>query len=176
MSTLYTVATQSIFDLTGLTPTSFLVILALMIITYHSVSSMFPDPKRRRRGETEAAVVVLGEMTAAELREYDGSDERKPLLMGIKGNVYDVTSGRMFYGPGGPYSMFAGKDASRALARLSFKPQDLNGNVEGLDEAELEVLQDWEFKFMEKYPKVGVIVKDKTSPAGGQPQESKKTT
>ncbi|KAL9254675.1 Membrane steroid-binding protein 2-like protein [Drosera capensis] len=175
MSTLYTVATQSIFDLTGLTPTSFLMILTLMIITYNTVSSLFfvpDDPKRRRR----EVVVEFGEMTAAELREYDGSDERKPLLMGIKGNVYDVTSGRMFYGPGGPYSMFGGKDASRALARLSFKPQDLNGNLEGLDEAELEVLQDWEFKFMEKYPKVAVIVKDKTSPAGGQPQESKKTT
>lgn len=65
---------------------------------------------------------------------------------------------RMFYGPGGPYALFAGRDASRALALLSFDARDLTGNIEGLGEPELEVLQDWEYKFMEKYVKVGQIV------------------
>ncbi|KAF4371506.1 hypothetical protein G4B88_008867 [Cannabis sativa] len=37
---------------------------------------------------------------------------------------------KMFYGPGGPYAMFTGKEASRALALLSFKPQDMNDNLE----------------------------------------------
>ena len=64
----------------------------------------------------------------------------------------------MFYGPGGPYAMFAGREASRALALLSFKPQDINGNLEGLDASELEILQDWEDKFEEKYVKVGQLV------------------
>lgn len=67
---------------------------------------------------------------------------------------------RMFYGPGGPYALFAGRDASRALALMSFDPKDLTGNIEGLSESELEVLQDWEYKFMEKYVKVGEIVRD----------------
>jgi len=40
--------------------------------------------------------------------------------------------------------MFAGKECSRALALLSFKPQDINGNLEGLDESELAILEDWE--------------------------------
>lgn len=65
---------------------------------------------------------------------------------------------RMFYGPGGAYAMFAGREASRALALLSFKPQDINGNLEGLDASELEILQDWEDKFEEKYVKVGQLV------------------
>lgn len=68
----------------------------------------------------------------------------------------------MFYGPGGPYAMFAGRDASRALALLSFDPQDLTGNIEGLSEDQLEILQDWEYKFMEKYAKVGQLVSEKT--------------
>ena len=67
----------------------------------------------------------------------------------------------MFYGPGGPYALFAGRDASRALALMSFKPQDLTGNIDGLSTSELEVLQDWEYKFMEKYVKVGQLVPEK---------------
>lgn len=81
---------------------------------------------------------------------------------------------RMFYGPGGPYAKFAGRDASRALALLSFDPEDLTGNLEGLSENELEVLQDWEYKFMEKYKKVGQLVLEKTrtkEPDGGEEVE-----
>lgn len=75
----------------------------------------------------------------------------------------------MFYGPGGPYALFAGRDASRALALMSFDPKDLTGNIEGLSESELEALQDWEYKFMEKYVKVGQLVSENAS------SESKET-
>ena len=65
----------------------------------------------------------------------------------------------MFYGPGGPYALFAGKDASRALAKMSFEEKDLTGDISGLGSFELEALQDWEYKFMGKYVKVGTIKK-----------------
>lgn len=63
----------------------------------------------------------------------------------------------MFYGPGGPYALFTGKDASRALAKMSFEGKDLNGDISGLGPFELEALQDWEYKFISKYVKVGTI-------------------
>jgi membrane-associated progesterone receptor component len=63
----------------------------------------------------------------------------------------------MFYGPGGAYSLFAGKDASRALAKMSFEPPDLNGDISGLTPMELGSLNDWEYKFTSKYVKVGTI-------------------
>lgn len=63
----------------------------------------------------------------------------------------------MFYGPGGPYALFAGKDASRALAKMSFEEKDLTGDISGLGPFELEALQDWEYKFMSKYVKVGTV-------------------
>lgn len=65
--------------------------------------------------------------------------------------------GRIFYGPGGPYHLFAGKDASRALAKMSFEEKDLTGDISGLGVFELEALQDWEYKFMSKYVKVGTV-------------------
>lgn len=63
----------------------------------------------------------------------------------------------MFYGPEGPYALFAGKDASRALAKMSFEDKDLTGDISGLGPFELDALQDWEYKFMSKYSKVGTI-------------------
>jgi hypothetical protein len=46
----------------------------------------------------------------------------------------------------GPYSLFAGRDATRALALMSFDPNDLTVDLDGLSSDELEVLQDWEEK------------------------------
>lgn len=38
--------------------------------------------------------VQLGDVTEHELRAYDGSDPNKPLLMAIKGEIYDVSRSR----------------------------------------------------------------------------------
>ena len=70
---------------------------------------------------------------------------------------------RALYGPGGPYALFAGRDASKALAKMSFEEADLTGNIEGLNAMELDTLQDWEWKFMTKYVKVGQIPSDKNN-------------
>lgn len=177
---------ETIDAYTGLSPTAFFTILALMFGVYHLVSSMFvfedhehlnkkPTPtsestpttnvllqNNNNNNNSAVSVHLLGEVTEEELRAYDGSDPTKPLLMAIKGHIYDVSPSRLFYGPGGAYALFAGRDASRALGRMSFDPNDLTGNIEGLDSSELEVLQDWEYKFQEKYAKVGHIVAERT--------------
>ena len=77
----------------------------------------------------------------------------------------------MFYGPGGPYALFAGKDASRALAKMSFEEKDLTGDISGLSGYELGALQDWEYKFMSKYVKVGTV-KSSIPVTNGEPSES----
>ncbi|KAK1276862.1 putative steroid-binding protein 3 [Acorus gramineus] len=100
----------------------------------------------------------MGEMTADQLRAYDGSDPGKPIYLAVKGTVYDVTSGKSFYGPGGDYCMFSGREAGRALAKMSKEESDVNGDLEGLSEKELGVLADWEKKFQAKYPVVARLV------------------
>lgn len=160
--------TEAIAQYTGMSPAAFFTIIALMVVTYKVVCGMFVaandyvDVKRANEFAIREPV-QLGEVTEDELRAYDGKDPNKPLLMAIKGQIYDVSRSRMFYGPGGPYALFAGRDASRALALMSFDPKDLTGNIDGLSDPELEVLQDWEYKFMEKYVKVGQLVATKTT-------------
>ncbi|GJM85653.1 hypothetical protein PR202_ga02124 [Eleusine coracana subsp. coracana] len=65
----------------------------------------------------------------------------------------------MFYGPGGPYASFAGRDASRALANMSFEPDDLTGDVSVLGPLEIEALQEWEYKFKSKYVIIRTVKK-----------------
>ncbi|XP_002973767.2 membrane steroid-binding protein 1 [Selaginella moellendorffii] len=146
---------------TGLSPTAFFTVLALGVALWLVVSSWFapPPPPAFAPREPPPPPKQLGEVTEEELSAYDGKDDSKPLLMAIKGQIYDVSMSRVFYGPGGPYELFAGKDASRALAKMSFEPEDLNGNLEGLSPYELEALSDWEYKFSSKYIKVGEIKK-----------------
>ncbi|XP_009340006.2 membrane steroid-binding protein 1 [Pyrus x bretschneideri] len=161
---------EAIVAYTGLSPTTFFTMLALLVAIYHVASGLFgssDNHQRSRSSEEEmqplTPPVQLGEVTEEELKQYDGSDSNKPLLMAIKGQIYDVSQSRMFYGPGGPYALFAGKDASRALAKMSFEDKDLTGDISGLGPFELEALQDWEYKFMSKYVKVGSI--KSTTPA-----------
>ncbi|XP_052134792.1 membrane steroid-binding protein 2 [Oryza glaberrima] len=148
-------------------PVAVIAAVAGAAVVYKVGSSLLappPPPARPREEPSEEAPpppepVQVGEITAEELLQYDGSDPEKPLLMAIKGQIYDVSQSRLFYGPGGPYALFAGKDASRALAKMSFEPQDLTDDISGLSLLELSALQDWEYKFSSKYVKVGTIKK-----------------
>ncbi|XP_076901298.1 putative steroid-binding protein 3 [Bidens hawaiensis] len=97
------------------------------------------------------------ELTLNQLKQYDGTNSSKPIYVAVKGRIFDVTTGRSFYGPGGSYAIFAGKDASRALARMSKDEEDVIGSLDGLTEKEIGVLDDWEKKFEAKYPVVGSL-------------------
>lgn len=76
-----------------------------------------------------------------------------------------MTSGRNFYGPGGPYANFAGRDASRGLACGSFDEEMLTKDLDGpldtltdLDDEQMEAMRGWEERFQEKYLVVGKLV------------------
>lgn len=80
-----------------------------------------------------------------ELRAYDGTNPNKPILISIKGEVYDVTKGRRFYGPGGGYHIFAGRDATRAFLNGCFDEASTGAtyDLRGLTNEQIEGLATW---------------------------------
>jgi Cytochrome b5-like Heme/Steroid binding domain len=66
--------------------------------------------------------------------------------------VYDVSyGGAAHYGAGCAYHLFVGRDASRALAKMSFDQENLDDpSVAGLSESEWTVLRDWAARFDKK--------------------------
>ncbi|GJQ11432.1 hypothetical protein GpartN1_g3223.t1 [Galdieria partita] len=98
--------------------------------------------------------------TLEELRSYNG-ENGKPIYIAVQGpfdetpSVFDVSRGRDFYGPGGPYHVFAGKNASRGLAKTSTDPDDVEGPLEDLSESQKDALSQWYLRFMEKYENIG---------------------
>ncbi|GAA5935130.1 cytochrome b5-like heme/steroid binding domain-containing protein [Sporobolomyces koalae] len=104
--------------------------------------------------------------TKRELAQYDGKTAGDRILFAIRRKVYDVTSGKSFYGPGGPYEIFAGRDASRGLAKQSFETDMLTpldqpiDALEDLSKSEWENLVGWESHFQTKYFQCGDLLED----------------
>ena len=101
------------------------------------------------------------DFTLAELAIYNGKDDPR-ILLGINGKVYDVTRGKGFYGPGGPYGVFAGRDASRCFATFSTDAsviKDEDDDLSDLNYMQMESLLEWETQISEKYVLVGKLLK-----------------
>ncbi|KAM7192939.1 cytochrome b5-like heme/steroid binding domain containing protein [Naviculisporaceae sp. PSN 640] len=138
-------------------------LLALLVYTAYSFlfksSSAAPIALPK-----EQPPVVFRTFTPRTLLPYNG-ENGMPVYLAVRGRVFDVTRGRNFYGPGGPYANFAGRDASRGLACGSFDEEMLTKDLDGpldtladLGRDEMEALQGWEERFSEKYLVVGKLV------------------
>jgi predicted heme/steroid binding protein len=82
-----------------------------------------------------------------------------PIYIALRGKVYDVSfGGTAMFGPGGPYSALAGKDATRALAKMSLDQDDIDSsNTSDLTDKEKATLALWSqrFRSFKRYPVVG---------------------
>ena len=95
-----------------------------------------------------------------ELYPYDGShdDMKGPILLAVKGDVFNVYKGRSFYGPEGEYHIMAGRDATRFLAKNSLvEEHDENDKFISLNIAEKANLEAWYWILKNKYECVGKL-------------------
>jgi len=91
-----------------------------------------------------------------DLKEYDGKYASKPMLLSIRGVIFDVSRGKAFYGPDGAYP-FAGRECARALAKYSVELEDCVSDTSNCSLAEMDALRSWEAQFHSKYPVVGRV-------------------
>lgn len=133
------------------TPLNILLLAILTAFLYYRLQPAAPPTI-----PNAPAPIVFRTFTPRTLLPNNGKDGQ-PVYLAVKGKVYDVTSGRNFYGPGGPYENFAGRDATRGLACQSFDEEMLTKNLDGpLDDCkdlgpeQLENLQGWIERFDEK--------------------------
>ncbi|GKT54703.1 membrane-associated progesterone receptor component 1 [Colletotrichum tofieldiae] len=137
-------------------------LLVLLVVGYTVYVLLRPTPPPALPKEPPA--IVFRAFNPRTLLPFTG-ENNTPVYVAVRGRVFDVTAGRNFYGPGGPYANFAGRDASRGLACGSFDEdmltEDLDGpldTLEGLGPDEMEALQGWEETFDSKYLVVGRLV------------------
>ena len=132
----------------------------------HAVSS---DAQKEEEEEEEPD--PPRNFTVKQLKNFNGEeDERtgelKPVYLSVNGTVFDVSDGRNFYGPDGPYASFAGRECGVALAKMSFDAEHLDdlAGCESLNFGEKQELENWieKFTYFRSYPVKGRLVSDET--------------
>mmetsp|Transcript_4835 Transcript_4835/g.17560 ORF Transcript_4835/g.17560 Transcript_4835/m.17560 type:complete len:217 (+) Transcript_4835:185-835(+) len=107
--------------------------------------------------KTQPAVDALKKFTIEELHDYNGQDKSKPVLVALKGKVFDVTSETRFYVPGKPYAQFSGRDITRSTAMFSTAVEDLD-RVDYPKEKEEYLEKIFQSTYVRKYPIVGELL------------------
>ncbi|TKR57801.1 hypothetical protein L596_030453 [Steinernema carpocapsae] len=148
-------------DFTSIFEVSFTDVLLLVFLAYFIYYKII---KRRDEEPIQHAKkiepVPKQDMTVEELRKYDGVQDEH-ILLAICGKIYDMTRGRAFYGPEGPYRKMAGHDATRSLGTMDTEQvSDSWDDHEGMTEAEMEEAREWGANLGAKYPEVGKLIKE----------------
>jgi predicted heme/steroid binding protein len=98
-------------------------------------------------------------ITREELAQRDGV-KSETIWLSILGEVYDVSPGAKFYAPGGPYSIFAGKDGSVPFVTGVFTEEEACKPIQDtLSDLQIYALDTWRKSYQEneKYPFLGVL-------------------
>lgn len=120
------------------------------------VHKIFSVTNEDKKSQVEANVDRL--FTEKQLRSYTGEIQNNDLYLVILGNVFDVTKGKRFYGPGEHYHSFLGRDASRAFITGDYTENGLTDHVLDLNYQELKGLKDWLEFYKREYTYKGKLI------------------
>lgn len=114
----------------------------LLMMRFFRNMSRFKARKRLHGNEAALIPLLLGReeplslksvgdegyinLTIEQLSEMRGQTEDTPIYLSVKNRIYDVSYNRKYYGPGKPYHIFTGRDATYAYATGCSKEECLN--------------------------------------------------
>jgi membrane-associated progesterone receptor component len=107
------------------------------------------------------------DLTVQELRGYNGIESNGRILTAIHGDIFDVSQRSDLYGIGGSYSLFAGRDATRALSKMQLDPSLFSNEYDDLadlTDKERSTARNWHEDFREKYDIVGRLLRSGEKP------------
>ncbi|KZO98985.1 cytochrome b5 [Calocera viscosa TUFC12733] len=155
-------------------PINATLLAAIAFLVYRIVWPSIPQPREVPTSykdgyswmpEKHPQVALFQKYTPLTLKKYNGVEDKR-ILLAINGKVFDVTAGAGFYGPDGPYGNFAGRDASRGMAKQSFDIEMLSP-IEGpldtltdLTSEEWVNMKGWDEHFTNKYIVCGELVEN----------------
>mmetsp|Transcript_19925 Transcript_19925/g.30156 ORF Transcript_19925/g.30156 Transcript_19925/m.30156 type:complete len:278 (+) Transcript_19925:91-924(+) len=150
-----------------------IVIILCVLIGYFLVNSRKPVPDQPEVDDDEDDILPPRNFTQKQLLHFDGKEdentqETKSIYLSLNGVVFDVSDGKDFYGPEGPYELFAGHECGVALAKMSFDKEFLD-DMEGcknMNFGEKCELDNWlmRFEHERRYPIRGRLIPDDKMP------------
>ncbi|KAJ7475155.1 cytochrome b5-like heme/steroid binding domain-containing protein [Mycena galericulata] len=146
------------------------ILYSVQRVVFPSVSKPKTIPREFKSGyswmpKSHPPTVLFKTYTPKTLEPFSGKDGGR-ILLAINGIVFDVTGGRNFYGPTGMYGNFAGRDASRGMAKQSFDIEMLTPIDQPLDKLadlqpdEIDNMKGWIDHFSNKYIICGKLVEN----------------
>lgn len=85
--------------------TNIALVAFIIVLLYKILRSRSADSQRSSAVPEPELPKLRRDFTIQELKQYDGNQPDGRVLMSVNGNIYDVTRGKRFYGPGELYMM-----------------------------------------------------------------------
>merc|ERR1711928_312042 len=139
-------------------PLNIALVGAIGFVVYRIITTQMEERKVKPE-EIPLPKLRKQDMTLDQLKEYNGTGPEGRVLVAVNGKIFDVTKGKRFYGPGGPYAAFAGRDASRGLALFSVDASEEYDDLSDLNAMQKESVKEWETQFTEKYEYIGRLLR-----------------
>jgi len=150
----------------------------LTVACIYIIYKLFRGDSRKSNSEPQFKIpppLKKHNMTMEELKKYDGRGEDGRVCLAVLNKVYDVSKGYRFYGPNGPYSTFAGRDATRALATFDVNAaKDDYDDYSDLTPSERSSVEEWQMQLSERYDYVGKLIRPGEDPEEEEEPEDNK--
>ena len=112
-------------------------------------------------------------VTKEELAKHNGKDGAD-IWLSVLGEVYDVSTGEKYYGPGMGYGAFAGTDCSVCFVSGTFTEEEAEKPLEDITDQNIGGVLDWKkfYETHETYTHVGRLIDPRFFDESGSPTPS----